>query len=78
MGKRKSKKAQIEEKAKKSRGRGIGGLLVLIVAGAVAALIVSEPLRNKALDLLFGSEEEFQYTPPLENGASAPTDAAGA
>jgi hypothetical protein len=76
MGRRKSKKAQIEEKVSKNRGLGLGGLLVLAVAAAVAALVFSEPLRNKALDVLFGSEEEFQYTPPAENGASAATDPA--
>ena len=34
------------------------------------ALALSESLRNKLLDALFGKEEEFQYTPP----APAPTE----
>jgi hypothetical protein len=34
-----------------------------VVAGGLA-LAVSESLRNKLLDALFGKEEEFQYTPP--------------
>jgi hypothetical protein len=34
-------------------------LLVLVVGGAFAA---SEGLRKKALDALFGAEEEFEYT----------------
>jgi hypothetical protein len=74
MGRRKSKKA--EEKQSKKRFLGPGKLLFLLVVGGIGALVLSEPLRNKALDVLFGAEEEFQYTPPAststpENGASA-------
>jgi len=74
MAKRKSKQPEVEAKVSKKRGRSLAGLFVLAVIGAIAALVVSEPLRNKALDALFGAEEEFQYTPPVEpvdNGASA-------
>jgi hypothetical protein len=53
-------------KKKKRRGRK----LVLLVLGAAVALALSESLRNKLLDALFGKEEEFQYTPP----APAPTE----
>jgi hypothetical protein len=55
-----------KKKKKKRRGRK---LLVLLI-GAGVALAVSESLRNKLLDALFGKEEEFQYTPP----APAPTE----
>jgi hypothetical protein len=54
------------KKKKKHRGRK----LLLLVIGFGVALAVSEGLRNKLLDALFGKEEEFQYTPP----ASAPTE----
>jgi hypothetical protein len=47
------------KKRKKRRGRK---LLLLIVVTAGVALAVSESLRNKVLDLLFGAEEEFDYT----------------
>lgn len=47
-------------KRKKHRGRK---LLLLIVAAGVA-LALSESLRSKLLDALFGAEEEFEYTPP--------------
>ncbi len=41
-----------------------GRVVMLAVVTAGVALVVSEDLRSKALDLLFGAEEEFQYTPP--------------
>jgi hypothetical protein len=71
MAKRKSKNSESEEKGRRKRGRGLGGLLVLIAIGAVAALVVSEPLRNKALDVLFGAEEEFEYTPPAHSAENS-------
>jgi hypothetical protein len=39
-----------------------GRMLVLIVLSFGAALAVSEGLRTKVLDALFGKEEEFDYT----------------
>jgi adenylosuccinate synthase len=48
-------------KRKKRRGRKRRLLLVAIV-GAGLALVLSEGLRKKALDALFGAEEEFEYT----------------
>ncbi|MFL5893698.1 MAG: hypothetical protein ACJ76Z_01130 [Thermoleophilaceae bacterium] len=55
--------------AKKSRRRGRGLLIVLIGAGLAFAL--SEGLRKKALDTLFGAEEEFEYTSPTTPGSNA-------
>jgi hypothetical protein len=49
-------------KPKKKRRLGRKLLFVLVAAGA--ALALSEGLRSKVLDTLFGAEEEFQYTPP--------------
>lgn len=37
-------------------------LLVVALAGAAIALVVSEDLRKALLDRLFGAEEEFEYT----------------
>ena len=48
----------------KQKSPGIRGKLILALAGTIGALTVSETLRSKVLDLLFGAEEEFQYTPP--------------
>src|SRR3954463_11267661 len=51
-----------EAPGKPKRKGGIGRLLVLGVVGGAVALVVSEGLRKKVLDALFGAEEEFQYT----------------
>jgi len=58
---------------KKRKGKKRTGLLLLIV-GAGAALALSEGLRKKVLDALFGAEEEFEYTSttsPSNSGSSA-------
>jgi hypothetical protein len=47
---------------KKKRGGGKGRLLLVALVGAGLALALSEGLRKKALDALFGAEEEFEYT----------------
>jgi hypothetical protein len=46
---------------KRKRGRK-GRLLFVGLVGAVVALALSEGLRKKVLDALFGAEEEFEYT----------------
>lgn len=46
-------------------------LVLLAVMGGTAALAVSEDLRNKVLDLLFGKEEKFDYTPTTTTSSSA-------
>ena len=63
---------------KRRRARG-AGLLMLMLAGGVLALVVSESLRSKLLDLLFGSEEEFDYSSSSANESSSPAnESAGA
>jgi hypothetical protein len=55
----------LREAPKRRRsGGGLGKLLVVGVIGAGAALALSEGLRKKVLDALFGAEEEFEYTSP--------------
>jgi hypothetical protein len=51
-----------EAPQKKRGGLSFGKVLVLGAVGAGAALAVSEGLRKKVLDTLFGAEEEFEYT----------------
>jgi hypothetical protein len=52
----------MREGPKKRRRGGFGKLLVVGLVGAGVAVVVSENLRNKVLDTLFGAEEEFDYT----------------
>ena len=62
----------------KPRKRRLGRLLLLGIVGAGLAIAVSEDLRNKVLDALFGAEEEFDYTSTTSPPAPAPApDAAG-
>jgi hypothetical protein len=61
-------------KRPKRRGRG----LVVLIVGVGLALALSEGLRKKALDTLFGAEEEFEYTSPTtpsNGGSSTPAGA---
>jgi len=51
----------------KRRGRG----LVLVLVGVGLAFVLSEGLRKKALDTLFGAEEEFEYTSPTTPATNA-------
>jgi adenylosuccinate synthase len=58
---------------KKKRGKGRTLVLILITAGV--ALALSEGLRKKVLDTLFGAEEEFEYTStttPTSTGSQTP------
>jgi hypothetical protein len=47
---------------KKKRGGGFGKVLLVGLIGAGLALALSEGLRKKVLDALFGAEEEFEYS----------------
>jgi adenylosuccinate synthase len=58
--------------AKKKRKRRRGRVLLLAIVGAGLALALSEGLRKKVLDALFGAEEEFEYT-----ASTTPEPAAG-
>ncbi len=63
--------------AGRKRGRKRrGGLILLALVGAGAAVALNEGLRKKVLDLAFGAEEEFEYsssTAPPEPPARRPT-----
>ena len=48
--------------AKKKKKGGFGRKLLILAVGAGVALALSEGLRKKVLDTLFGAEEEFEYT----------------
>jgi hypothetical protein len=52
-----------------------GRLLMIAIAGAVLAVILSEDLRKSLLDALFGAEEEFEYTSTTTSPAPAASEA---
>ena len=72
----------LREAPKKQRSGGFGRILLLGVVGGGLALALSEGLRKKVLDALFGAEEEFEYTsttttPPAASESEAATSSAG-
>jgi len=62
---------------KRKRRGGLGKLILLAIIGGGLAIALSEDVRNKVLDLLFGKEEEFDYpsTTSPSTPASTPTAA---
>jgi hypothetical protein len=58
----------LREASQQLRGRrtgrrfGLGKALLVAILGAALVLILSEDARKKVLDMLFGAEEEFEYT----------------
>jgi hypothetical protein len=56
---------------KSSRKRKRRGTLLLVIVGAGLALALSEGLRKKVLDALFGAEEEFEYTSTTSSNAGS-------
>ena len=63
---------KVKKTKPKKKGLRLGRKLLLVLVAAGAALALSEPLRNKVLDALFGAEEEFQYTPPAATTSEPP------
>jgi hypothetical protein len=64
-----------EQPARRRKG-GIGRSLLLLAVAGVLAIALSEGLRSKVLDLLFGAEEQFDYsstTAPAEPAPAAAT-----
>jgi hypothetical protein len=68
--------AAAEAPAEESSGGGLGRLVFLLLIAGVLALVLSKDLRSKALDMLFGAEEEFDYSsttmPVSEPSVGAP------
>jgi ferric-dicitrate binding protein FerR (iron transport regulator) len=61
--------SSLREPSRRSRRRGgIGRTLLLLAIAGALALVLSESMRSKVLDALFGAEEQFDYssttTPP--------------
>jgi hypothetical protein len=65
--------SSLREPPKKTRRkRGAGRSLLLLAVAGVLAIALSEGLRSKVLDVLFGSEEEFDYSSTTTPAAPAP------
>jgi hypothetical protein len=62
--------AETPAQARRKSGR-VARKLLLVGAAGGAALAASPPLRSKVLDVLFGAEEEFQYSAPTAPEAPA-------
>jgi hypothetical protein len=60
---------------KRKRKGGVGRALMLLIVGAVLAIALSEDLRSKVLDLMFGAEEEFDYSSTTMPAQAAPAEA---
>src|SRR5919202_4714006 len=64
----------LREAPRRGRRKGGFGRLVLVgLVGAGLALALSEGLRKKVLDALFGKEEEFEYTSSTTTPTNSPT-----
>jgi hypothetical protein len=59
-------------RTRKRRG-GLGRALLLALVAGVLAVALSESLRSKALDMLFGAEEEFDYSSTTMPAQEAPS-----
>ena len=69
----------LREPPKRRRRRGgLTRMFVLLTVAGVLAIVLSEDLRSKVLDLLFGSEEEFDYSSTNASAESAPAQPAAA
>src|SRR5579859_5943011 len=66
------------KRSKPKKKGGFGRKLLVLAVGGAAALALSEGLRSKVLDTLFGAEEEFQYTPPAGTPAPPPASTVSA
>jgi hypothetical protein len=69
--------AALREGPKKKKRFGLGKLLFVVLIGGAIAVATNEGIRNKVLDLIFGAEEEFDYTsttsPPPQPATTSAT-----
>jgi len=59
----------------RKRRRGAARTLILLIIASALALAFSESLRSKVLDVLFGAEEQFDYSSTTAPAEPAPTAA---
>jgi len=68
----------LRQPPRRRRSGGIGRSLLLLAVAGVLAIALSEDLRTKVLDLLFGAEEEFDYSSTTAPAEPAPVGAPAA
>ena len=68
--------SSLRESPKPRRKGGLGRSLLLLAVAGLLAVALNEALRSKVLDLLFGAEEEFDYSSTTAPAEPAPADAA--
>ena len=68
----------LREPPKRRRRGGFGRTLLLLAVAGVLAIALSEGLRSKVLDLLFGAEEEFDYSSAASPPQPAPASPSAA
>ena len=68
----------LREGPKRRKRGGLGRKLLFLAVGAGLALALSEGLRKKVLDTLFGAEEEFDYTSTTTPAPAPETSGAAA
>lgn len=64
--------SSLQEPPKRRRKGGFGRLVLITLLGGVLAIVFSESLRSKLLDMLFGAEEEFDYSSTTTPSQPAP------
>jgi len=65
--------SSLREPPRRARRRGgIGRTLLLLAVAGALAMVLSESLRSKVLDLLFGAEEQFDYSSTTTPAQPAP------
>jgi hypothetical protein len=62
-----------EPPRRKRRRGGLGRMLLLALVAGALAFALSEGLRSKVLDMLFGAEEEFDYSSTTMPAQEAPS-----
>jgi hypothetical protein len=61
-----------EPPRRRRRRRGMVRMLTVLAVGGMLAVVLSEGLRSKVLDMMFGAEEEFDYSSTTAPATPAP------
>jgi len=65
----------LRQPPRRKRRGGFGRTLMLLIIAGGLALVLSESLRSKVLDVLFGAEEQFDYSSSTAPAEPAPAPA---